>query len=360
MRFSSIQYLEWTKTQTGCRINLCPSSIDKVSLSSLSLDLSGLEISGANQYGYAPLVDALASRYGTQPENVVTTQGTAQALFLVCAALLNPGDRVLVEKPAYEPMLSVPAALGAEVTRFERRFEEGFGVDLESYRRELEKRPRLVLLTNLHNPSGAYLRPDELRALARSAEAQGATVLVDEVYLDFLGEPGARSAFPLGKNVIVVSSLTKAYGLGGLRCGWMLAPAALAEKVWKIIDHMHVEGVFLGEQVALQCFSRLEVIRKRHAERIAANFSLLKDLVHSDKRLSWIEPQGGVVGFPRVEAGFDGDRLAEFLKSRYATCVVPGRFFESPRHFRIGFGGSPEEFKQGLMFLGKALDDLSG
>jgi aspartate/methionine/tyrosine aminotransferase len=218
----------------------------------------------------------------------------------------------------------------------------------------------LVLLTNLHNPSGAYLRPDELRALARSAEAQGAYVLVDEVYLDFLGEPGERSAFPLGKNVIVVSSLTKAYGLGGLRCGWMLAPAGLAETVWKIIDHMHVEGVFLGEQVALQCFSRLEVIRKRHAERIAANVSLLKDLVHSDKRLSWIEPQGGVVGFPRVEAGFDGDRLAEHLKSKYATCVVPGRFFESPRHFRIGFGGSPEEFKQGVMFLGKALDDLSG
>ena len=360
MRYSSIRYLEWTKTQSGCRINLCPSNIEKVSLSSLSLDLSGLEISGPNQYGYAPLINAIASRYGTRPKNVVTTQGTAQALFLACAALLNPGDRVLVEKPAYEPMLSVPAALGAEVIRFARRFEDGFGVDLDSYHRELEKRPRLVLLTNLHNPSGACLSRDELRALIRSAQAQGAHVLVDEVYLDFLGEPGERSAFPLGENIIVISSLTKAYGLGGLRCGWMLAPAGLAETVWKIIDHMHVEGVFLGEQVALRCFSRLEVIRRRHAGRIAANFSLLKDLVYRDKRLSWIEPQGGVVGFPRIEAGFDGDRLAEFLKERYATCVVPGRFFESPRHFRIGFGGVPEEFKQGITFLEKALDDLSG
>ena len=360
MRFSSVRYLEWTKTLGGCRINLCPSSIDKVSLSSLSLDLSGLEISGPNQYGYAPLLRALAARHGARPGNVVTTLGTAQALFLACAAVLDPGDRVLVERPAYEPLCAVPRALGAEVFRFERRFEDGYAVDLTSFHRALERRPRLVLLTNLHNPSGAFLTRDELRALARSAGAVGAHVLVDEVYLDFLEEPAQKSAFPLEDNIIVISSLTKAYGLGGLRCGWMLAPVELAEAAWRIIDHLHVEGVFLGELVALRCLARLEAIRGLNAPRIESNLSLLREFMHGDGRLSWIEPQGGVVGFPRIEAAFDGDRLAQHLKERYATCVVPGRFFEAPRHFRIGFGGDPEAFRLGIGFLRQALDDLSG
>lgn len=359
MYFPVIRYLEWTKTLGGCRINLCPSSIDKISLSSLSLDLSGLEISGPNQYGYAPLIEALASRYGVQPENVVTTQGSAQALFLACAALLDPGDRVLVETPTYEPLLAVPAALGAEVSRFERRFEEGYRVDLETFQQGIKDQPRLILLTNLHNPSGALLSREELQVLVRSAESQGAFLLVDEVYLDFLAGPEKQSLFSLGENIIVISSLTKAYGLGGLRCGWMLAPPALAKTLWRITDHMHVEGVYLGEQVALQCLTRLESIRSRFSGRIATNLSRLKEFIGAEKRLSWIEPKGGVIGFPRVEADFDGSRLAEVLKERYATCVVPGRFFESPQHFRIGFGGDPKEFQQGIAFLRQALDDLS-
>ncbi len=244
MNFPLIRYLEWTKTLSGCRINLCPSSIDKLSLSSRSLDLSGIEISGPNHYGFAPLMEELASRYGTQPENVVTTLGSSQALFLACAGLLETGDRVLVEKPTYEPLWAVPSAL--------------------------------------------------------------------------------------------------------------------AKTVWRIIDHMHVEGVYLGEQVALQCLAQGESIRSRFSERIQANLSLLREFIQAEERLSWVEPRGGVIAFPRVEAGFDGDRLAEHLREKYATCVVPGRFFESPRHFRIGFGGEPKEFQKGIAFLKHALDDLSG
>ena len=341
------------------RVDLRPSSIDRVSLSSLDIDLSDLEISGNNSYGYPPLLSAIASHYGVGSENIISTLGTSQGLFLACAALLSPGDNVLVENPAYEPLCAVPAALGAGVKRFERRFQDRYRVDKESFLRALDESIRIVLLTNLHNPSGACMSEPEFQMITRAAHAQNAYVLVDEVYLDFLDNSKKQSAFALGKNIIVVSSLTKVYGLGGLRCGWMLAPVSIIESVKRIIDTMHVEGVFLGEQVALKFFDRLPRILEAALPQIAQNFSLLKTFIHKEIRLSWAEPEGGVIAFPRICSGPDGDGLAAHLREHYDVSVVPGSFFECPEHFRIGFGGDSQIFQEGLSCLGRALDDLS-
>ncbi len=359
MHFQPIRYMEWTKKLKGCRIDLRPSSIERVSLASLDLDLSDLEISGGNSYGYPPLLNVMAARYGVGSENVISTLGTSQGLFLACAALLSPGDNVLVEKPAYEPLLAVPAALKAGIRRFERRFQDRYRVDPESFRRAMDGSIRIVLLTNLHNPSGAGLTAPEFQMIIQAARSENAYVLVDEVYLDFLDNPSSRSAFAFEKNIIVVSSLTKVYGLGGLRCGWMLAPVPIIESVKRIIDTMHVEGVFLGEQVALKCFDRLARIREAAQPRIAQNFSLLKAFIHTDNRLSWVEPDGGVIAFPRIVSGPEGDKLAAHLRDQYGVCVVPGSFFECPAHFRIGLGGDSQAFQEGLSCLSRALDDLS-
>ncbi len=359
MQFQSIRYMEWTKKLKGCRIDLRPSSIERVSLASLDLDLSDLEISGGNSYGYPPLLNAIAARYGVGSENIISTLGTSQGLFLACAALLSPGDNVLVEKPAYEPLLAVPAALGAGRRRFERRFHENFRVDRESFLKEMDGSIRIVLLTNLHNPSGVGMTESDFQMIIQTARSENAYVLVDEVYLDFLDNPLKRSAFAFGKNIIVVSSLTKVYGLAGLRCGWMLAPLPIIERVKRIIDSIHVEGVFLGEQVALKCFDRLARIREAAQPQIAQNFFLLKEFILADDRLSWVEPVGGVIAFPRIVSGPDGDSLAAHLRDQYAVCVVPGSFFECPAHFRIGLGGDPQVFQEGLSCLSRALDDLS-
>ena len=152
----------------------------------------------------------------------MTARGTSGANFLAFAALIEPGDEVLVERPTYEPLLAALGFLGARVRRFERRFENGYRLDLDEIRSLLTDQVRLVVLANPHNPSGVLLPPDEVAGLARIAAQAGAHLLVDEVYRDIWFDEAPPSHVHLGPNVLATSSLTKSYGLSGLRCGWIL------------------------------------------------------------------------------------------------------------------------------------------
>ena len=355
MEFESIRYMEWFKSRPRVRYDLCRSGVESVPLAEFGLDWSGMELTGENFYGYVPLLREIAGRFGVKEENVVCTLGTSQALFLACAALISPGDRVLVEKPAYEPLVAVPRVFGAEVVRFERRYEEAFGVDIDDLEKKLAVRTRLVILTNLHNPSGSRLPSPAVRDIARICRQAGASVIVDEIYFEFIDGLERRTDFDADNGLVSISSLTKVFGLGGLRCGWALASAELAGRMRRIIDHTNVEGVYIGERIAAALFPSLERVRERSRERVRANLALVRDFFRGRSDISWVEPDGGVVGFPRVEGQLGGDRLAERLVNNFETAVVPGRFFEDPRHFRFSFGGRTDILAAALENIGRAL-----
>jgi hypothetical protein len=194
--------------------------------------------------------------------------------------------------------------------------------------------------------------------LAVAASAKGAMVFVDEIYLEFLGEKEPATSFPLAENMIVTSSLTKVFGLGGLRCGWMLAPEELIGRMKRLMDLVSVAGVYIGEQISAGAFSRLDSLRVRSRPLIERNFALVRDFIGREKKLSWVEPAGGIVAFPRIEADVDGTELARLLREKYDTSVVPGHFFEEPRHFRLGFGAPTEELAEGLENIRKALTSV--
>src|SRR5262249_19041813 len=161
-----------------------------------------------------------------------TAMGTSMANHLAMAALVSPGDEVLIERPAYEPLVALARYLGAHVTRFERPFESGFAVDPDIVAAALTPRTKLVVLTNLHNPSGAFTDEATLTRVGEAARSVGARVLVDEAYLDAVFDELARTALRLGPTFVVTGSLTKVYGLSGLRCGWILAETSLARQIW--------------------------------------------------------------------------------------------------------------------------------
>lgn len=355
MQLEPVAYMEWAKLHALAKINLTRSGLTDISLSELGVDRQGLEINGEHAYGYPPLVEAISARYRVREECVLTVNGASQGIFFVGAALLGPGDEVLVEEPAYEPLLSVPRFFRAEVKRFKRRFEQGYAVNLDNLLPALSARTKLVVLTNLHNPSGVYLAERTLREVAAAASAKGALVLVDEIYLDFLGGTEPETSFPLADNLIVTSSLTKVYGLGGLRCGWVLAPEPLLERMKRLMDLVSVEGVYIGEQVSARAFLRLDSLRAQTRPLIEANFALVKDFIKTEKKLSWVEPAAGIVAFPRIEAAVDGSRLARILRDDFDTAIVPGNFFEEPDHFRLGFGVPKETLEQGLDNIRRAL-----
>ncbi len=352
-------YMEWAKTRSSARFNLATSGIPNVPLSEFPLAVEDLEITVAKGgYGYEPLLERIAQHTGAPRECIVTTIGTSLANHLAMAAVLSPGDEVLIEEPAYGPLLDVAGYLGAKVTRFPRRFENDFAVVPEDVERALTERTRLVVLTNFHNPSGSLIPVETLRAMGESAQRVGARVLVDEVYLEMIFEGGAPYAFPLADAAdnpfIVTSSLTKAYGLSGLRCGWILAAPALAERIWKLHDLFGSVVPHTAERMSVMAFDHLSQFRARAAALMATNRPLLDDFLDAHDELECFRPPFGGIVFPRLRSG-RVDEFLQVLRDKYETSLVPGHFFEMPQHFRLGITCDPATLRAGLERVGEAL-----
>ena len=350
-------YMEWAKQRPSPRYDLAISNILGCSPDDLHGAREALDFSGRNDNGYVPLVEAIAARYGVAAEQVTTAQGTSGANFLVCAALLEPGDDVLVERPGYDPLLGTPRMLGARTNRFDRVFDDSFRLDPDRVRHAMTPRTRLVVITTPHNPCGAMASREELLEVGRIAEAHGAHVLVDEVYLDIAtgageGEVAAR----LGDVFISTSSLTKSYGLAALRCGWTLSSPALAERIRRTRDVVDGTGSIVAERLSVIAFQQLDRLIGRAKGIVAANFPHVRDFIAGRPELEWVPPAGGTVAFPRIRGVEDTTRFAERLVAERETMVVPGRFFEAPAHFRIGFSGRTDTLEQGLRALAGALD----
>lgn len=358
-RVMSSPYQQWAKTRSQARFNLASSGIKNYPLAELPLKLEELELSGPSWYGYEPLQKALAAKCRVAPECVVAATGTSMANHLVMAALIEPGDEVLIEHPTYELLVTVAQYLGAEVKRFMRTFENGFLLDPSLLERSISARTRLIVLTNLHNPTSALTCEETLKHLGEIARSVGAHILVDEVYLEALFEDDPRSAFHLGGEFITTNSLTKVYGLSGLRCGWILAKAELAEKFWRLNDLFGVIPAHPAERLSCVALDHLDSIAKRAQGLLTTNGQLLNSFFSTRDELDWLPHLFGTVSFPRLKRR-SVDDLSALLARKYETSIAPGRFFEMPQHFRIGIGGDTETFKGGLERLGRALDELSG
>lgn len=354
MRHKQSDYMHWAKTQSRARFNLATSGVGAFPLRELHFDYQKLEINGDNKYGYAPLQCAIARKYGVDPDCVAEAAGTSMANHLAMAALLDQGDQVLIERPAYGPLLDTALYLEANVKRFARTEENGYAVDPAEVRRAVTSRTRLIVITNLHNPSSA-LTPDRvLREVGDIARSVGAHVLVDEVYLDVVYEGTPPTAFHLGPEFLVTSSLTKVYGLSGLRCGWILARPDLVRRMQSLNNIYGSTPVHPSELLSVAAFEQLEAIRERARRIVEADRALVRDFLARQTAVSAPRTAWGTVSFVRLRNGAVDSFLAR-LRSEHETSAVPGRFFEMPDHFRIGMGVNTEMFAEGLRRLGLAL-----
>ena len=351
-------YMEWAKLCSAARYNLATSGVASYPLAELGVNIQDLEINGPTVYGYQPLQERLARKNQVQPECVVAAAGTSMANHLAMAACFEPGDEVLVEQPTYELLLSTARFLGAKIRRFRRRFEDDFRIDPQEVEKRATPRTRLIVITNLHNPSGALTDEPTLAAIGELALRCCARVLVDEVYLEAMFGAPARSAFHLGKQFVSTNSLTKAYGLSGLRCGWVLAEPELAERMWRLNDVFAATAVHPGELLSVVALDRLERIAARARSILGANRRAVNAFLDSTRKLRCFRPAFGTVVFPQLRRG-DVEEFCSLLRERYETSVVPGKFFEMPRHFRIGLGGDTEMTAEGLRRLGCVLDEYA-
>lgn len=356
-RLMRSEYMHWAKNQPPARFPLSSSEVPSCHLDRLSISVADLELDGKSYHRYPPLRQAIGTRYDIPVDRIVAADGTSMANFLALSALIAPGDEVLVEHPAYEPLLATTRFLGARITRFKRSPNEGFRLDPAAVEQGLTADTKLIILTNLHNPTSAWADEATLREVGELAARVGARVLIDEVYLDAASDPSARSAAHLGDQFVCTNSLTKVYGLSGLRCGWIFAAPPLAEAMWRLNELFGVAQAHAAERLSCIAFEHLDELTGDNPALLERNRALYNAFLAGRDDLDGTPMTDGITAFPCWKGG-DVEPLRALLRSDYDTAIVPGRWFEMTDRFRVGVGSPTELVEEGLANLGAALDRL--
>ena len=353
-------YLLWAKSRSPATVDLAGSNLLHCSLEELPGAREALELTAPNDNGYAPVVDAIAAHYRVDRARVSCATGCSGANFLVAAALLSAGDDVLIERPTYDPLIGVCRLMGANVHRFDRTFGAGFGLDPDAVARAITPQTRLIIVTSPHNPSGAAAGADALRAVIQMADRTGAHVLVDEVYLDAAsGADGVHgpdhSAARLEGPVIVTASLTKSYGLAGLRSGWAIAQPAIAERLRRTRDVVDNASSAPSDRLAALAWSMLPQLTARAGTILGGNLARAREFFLTHPQFELAERPWCSVTFPRIAGVSDAEAWVQGVLTQHGVAVAPGRFFDAPAHFRLSLAGRPDALVRGLQALEAAL-----
>ena len=334
-----LEHLAWSKEQHGrWRLSHADSAVVTPELESLGLPHRAgtplpLDV-------LPPLERALGARLGAPGGRVLVTAGASEANACVVAGLLEPGDEALVESPGYEPHRAVPPWFGASVRTFARRREHGYSRVCEAVEAALGPKTRLVLLTDLHNPSGVPLEPADAAALTALAERRGLRLLCDETFRDASQRP-AGTLGALSDRWVTTSTLTKAYGLGSLRVGWVSGSAAVLARCAEAQNALSVEPAGPSLALALALVPHLDALRVRGREILSANHARWARLVADGLPCDASVTSQGTTAFVHLPGPAGGDAFAAFAAERFELLVVPGRFFGEPRGVRIALGGEP-------------------
>ena len=348
-------YLLWAKTRQPAAIDLAGSNLLACSMDDLPGARDAVDLFAPNDNGYAPVLAAIGGHYGVAATRIVSGTGCSGVNFIAVAALVAPGDDVLIERPAYDPLIGACRLLGARVHRVDRRADDGFAIDPDAVRRAMTPRTRLIIVTSPHNPSGVRIPLNTLRELTGLAGTFGAHLLVDEVYLEGACLVAGQllrdhSAALLDGPVIVTSSLTKSYGLAGLKSGWAIAPAATAERMRRARDVIDNAGSGPSDRLAAHAWSRIDALRDRARELLGRNVAAAREFFATQPAFELPETPACSVVFPRIAGLPDADLFVQTLLGR-GVAVAPGRFFEAPSHFRVSLAGATHSLEAGLATL---------
>jgi aspartate/methionine/tyrosine aminotransferase len=355
MEIPVFRYMRWAKTHAGtCRYDLTMSGMPSAEVPDLARPAENRQMPAGDG---DPVCERLvAERYGVPPEHVLFVPGSTMANFLLPFVLMERGDRVLVEDPAYENLPGVVRLLGGEVARLPRPAEAGYGMDLAVLEEGLSTGARLALLTDLHNPTGVRLAPEEVEGVRDLARRHGARVVIDEVYRDYLEERVGTAYRPDDPTILVASSLTKVYGMGALRTGWVLCPPDLRREAAHLLDYLTVLMPSASAAAAEHVLRNAEEVRAKVHAVARAGWQLFSTWTEGRGDVSCVPPAGGLtcfVGFDGIE---DTTPLCEWLLAERDTAVVPGAFFGDPSRLRLAFGVDPDVLRSALEHLAEGVE----
>jgi aspartate/methionine/tyrosine aminotransferase len=315
--------------------------------------------------GTIPLRERIGAIYaGSTIEAIEVTNGTSEANYLVALSLLERGDVLAMEVPNYMQMPGVARSLGATIRTFSLRHETGWEPDWDEFDRAVAPDTKILYLSNPNNPTGAVLSSEAMQRIIERCERTGTWILADEVYLGAeIDRPRTRSFWGMSDRVIVTSGLSKAFGIPGVRIGWLIGPPSLVATCWSQHDYLTIGPNKLSDRVAQtavdarnreRCYARTRAILQ-HNLKIAREW--LQDF---GGRLTWQEPQAGAIALVKYESDVPSIQLADRVRTRQSTLIVPGVHVGLERYLRIWIGGREPFLREGLRRIGLELKGVWG
>ena len=347
------------------RFNLTESSVRDRSLADLGSEVGDMLLFYGDHAGNDTFRELIAAQSGgagggVGRDDVLVTAGAAQALFIIATSLLDKGDHLVVIRPNYATNIETPRAIEADISYLDLTFEEGFRIDPDKLMALVWPRTKYVSITLPHNPTGVTMSEADLRSVVGRVEAAGCRLLVDETYREMtFGDPLPVAA-TLSECTISVSSLSKTYGIPGIRSGWLvcrdreLMATFLAAK-----EQIGICGSVVDEEIAARAFAQRDTWLPEINAYIRRRFEVVSSWMAGEELMEWVEPRGGCVCFPRIkpDVPVDVDEFYRALNDRHGAYVGPGHWFEqSRRHMRVGYAWPlPDELEGGLAAISSSV-----
>ena len=342
--------------------NLAESSVSDTNFKDLNFDIKDISLCYGDHRGLHELRAILAKDYKMNPEDILLVPGAATALFIVATSLLNKNSKLLVQRPNYATNIETPRLIECEIDFLELQFENNFALDFDELERKSASKPTLISITTPHNPTGRSLTQKELELAIEIAEKNNSYLLVDETYRDLSFNTPPPLAASLSENVISVSSMSKAFGLPGIRMGWIACKnKQLMETFLAAKEQILICNSLLDEHVAWHYLKNKDTFFPPVLKHIKTNFAILKTHMQQSENLEWVEPNGGVVCYPRIKPNIDYDKFYALLYSQYKTMVGPGHWFETDKKYmRVGFGWpTASALQKGLQNIEALINQLA-
>lgn len=366
MRYETFELERWMTTwelDVDCDIaesGILPMSLDDIYHlvpsdvgARLERALHGTTLGYSEARGSIELRTSLANTYArATADDIFVTTGAIEANFLLFNTLLEPGDHVVAVSPAYQQLHSVPRALGADVDLWSVVQEDGFAYDLDQLEALVRDDTKLIVINSPHNSTGAMLDADQLQQVIAIADRVGAWILSDEAYRWLEHPGGAKLPAPLHDSydrAISVGTVSKPFGVPGLRIGWFAANSEIAARAWSIRDYVSLSPAKMSDMIARVVIDEREHILPRNDQIITENLATANDFFERNADLvSWTPPRAGLLAMLRYNLDIPSKELSDRLASEVRVMLAPGSSFGIEHHLRIGIGQRQDIFAEGL------------
>jgi hypothetical protein len=326
-------------------------------------DVLDIPLGYSQSNGTLELREILTQQYpGTTVDNIEVTNGTSEANYIVALNLLRAGDGFALEVPNYMQLWGLPRSLNAEVRTFRLRLDAGWEPDWDEFERAVVAGTKLIYISNPNNPTGAVLSEAAMRRIVARCDEVGAYLIADEVYLGAeISGARTRSFWGMSDHVIVTSGLSKAYGIPGVRIGWIVGPKPMIADCWAQHDYITICPNKISDRIA-----RTAVAPANREKCYARTRALLRDNLAIAREwiagfggfLEWREPEAGAIALVKYNAPMGSAELAERMRTRQNTLVVPGAYLGLEGYLRIWLGGREDYLREGLRRIGVELREL--